>query len=324
MSLLLTPEERRGLLIAVISGGRPQLKQRPTSKFLNQAAQAGHPIAWVVSENQAETYEKDDYQIVAYPTRWAYEYAASHWTLPGAPQLGEFLGAFVGLEYACLEAERRGCWGVLQLDDNISSFLLEKGTSWKIIQQRGGLAYVASILGSTALSTNGRTVGAQLSSIPPKRIWLNPGFPYSCFVEMVGEGREHWYGPFEDDIMHSLQYGNRAESGTALTVNILRYVKESKSTSGMRKHYNHERSKALARIYPEVARSTVKKSKSNGMGGPRVFHHMRSDAIRTPLVIRDKSRFMSIRNELGDLIEEWGKERERLNREKMRKYAEGR
>lgn len=306
--MLTSADERAGLLVAVITGGRPELKQRPTARFFDQLKAAGFKnIVWIVAERDAHGYERDEHETVVYPDKWAEEYAASHWinTTPYEP--GTFYGAFVGREYACLEAERRGCWGVLQLDDNIVRLDFGRGGSAgrQTITDAGGMGLVADVLSAVAKSTNGRMVGAQLAAIPEMQFIVSrPGFPYSCFIERVGEGREHWYGPFEDDITHALQYSSRAEDGTAVVVPTLCYTKESKSKTGMRSRYNHERAVNLHRTFPQAAKVVAKSTKSNGVSGDgnaRVFHHMQTGAIETPQVIVDRERYASVREEITGL-----------------------
>lgn len=319
---LLTQKERNGLMVAVITGGRPALRDRPTSKYLDALAAAGHPVCWVMGEWDQPDYERDKHEQVVFTRDWAEAYAAEHWTMPGVPEPGQFLGAFVGREWACLEAERRGCWGVLQLDDNIVTLAVIANAAG-FANEKGGLRYFADLLGAAALATNGRTVGAQLNSVPGQKRWLRPGFPYSLFVERIGPDREHWYGPFEDDIMHSLQYGSRAERGTALVFTALKYGKETKKMNGMRKNYNHQRSKGLVRVFPEVAKSTVIRGKSNGAGAPRVFHKMANNAIRTPLVVVDRERFKALQAEVVKLADEWRENTSARNRAKMERRARG-
>lgn len=314
---MLTPADKRaGLLVAVITGGRPQLKQRPTAKFLGDLKAAGFTnICWVVAERDAHGYEQDEHEMVVYPDKWAEEYAASHWinTTPYEP--GTFYGAFVGREYACLEAERRGCWGVLQLDDNITDACLFKNvaTGSRLFKEHGGFALYADVLSAVVCSTNGRMVGAQLTSVdssPP--IVSRPGFPYSCFIEQVGEGRERWYGPFEDDITHAFQYGTRAEEGTALIVPSLLYRKESKSNTGMRNKYNHERAVNLHRVFPEAAGIRAMATKSNGIRGKdnqRVFHKMSRGAIATPQVVVDRDLYRKVNVLLSRLRAQFATER---------------
>ena len=313
-------KQRGGLLVAVITGGRPKLSERPTRKFFQQLHDAGvHDIVWVVSEKDAPHYERDDNELAVYPMEWAEKYASEHWMNPKPYESGSFFGAFVGREWACLEAERRGCWGVMQLDDNIISTtaVAQDSAGEATLRVHGGMGL--------ALSTNGKTVGAQLTSVITNQAKVSrPGFPYSCFIERVGDGREHWYGPFEDDITHAFQYGTRADSSTSLVVPMLRYRKESKSKSGMRSKYNHERAVQLQRIFPESAKVVAKSTKSNGVRGDgmaRVFHQMQAGAIRNPQVILDRELYGKVRDRVTMIVRERGELAVQVNRKKMRKRA---
>lgn len=321
-------EQRGGLLVAVITGGRPQLAQRPTRKFLPALKETGvADVVWVVSENDAPTYEMDDNSLSVYPTGWAEEYAATHWLQPEPYKPGGFFGAFVGREWACLEAEKRGCWGVLQLDDNIQylTFARNSGGGLKTMQDLGGIKYILDILAGITLSTNGRMVGPQLTSVSGvcQRI-SRTGFPYSCFIEKVGPGREHWFGPFEDDITHAMQYGTRADNTTALVVPLLNYCKESKSKTGMRTKYNNVRAVQLQRTFPESAAISAQSTKSNGVKGngtARVFHRMSAGAIRNPQVIHDRELYGEIKLSITNAYRKFCEAHIECNREKMRKRA---
>lgn len=304
------------------------MKQRPTAKFLADLKAAGFTqICWVVAERDAHGYERDEHEMVVYPDRWAEEYAASHWmnTTPYEP--GTFYGAFVGREYACLEAERRGCWGVLQLDDNIVRLVLAKSSiaGDRVVQDNGGMGLFADLLAAVTLATNGRMVGAHLTSANKEKVQLaRTGFPYSCFIEQVGEGREHWYGPFEDDITHAFQYGTRYDGATALVLPMLRYQKESKSKTGMRGKYNHERSVNLHRIFPESAKVTAMATKSNGRRGEdneRVFHKMKAGAIRNPLLVHEREMYVGARDELARILRDFLRGQAEGNADKVRKRA---
>ncbi|MBK4159194.1 hypothetical protein GWO56_06480 [Corynebacterium macginleyi] len=321
-------KQRGGLLVAVITGGRPKLSERPTRKFFQQLHDAGvHDIVWVVSEKDAPHYERDDNELAVYPMEWAEKYASEHWMNPKPYESGSFFGAFVGREWACLEAERRGCWGVMQLDDNIISTtaVAQDSAGEATLRVHGGMGFIVDVLAGVALSTNGKMVGAQLTSVITNQAKVSrPGFPYSCFIERVGDGREHWYGPFEDDITHAFQYGTRADSSTSLVVPMLRYRKESKSKSGMRSKYNHERAVQLQRIFPESAKVVAKSTKSNGVRGDgmaRVFHQMQAGAIRNPQVILDRELYGKVRDRVTMIVRERGELAVQVNRKKMRKRA---
>ena len=123
----------------------------------------------------------------------------------------------------------------------------------------------------------------------------------------MGEGREPWVGPYEDDITHAYQYAYSGTTPTALIVNSLIYQKEARSATGMRAHYNHERAVALQRMFPETAKITVLAKKSNGKGEPRVFHKMAPESIRsrTPLVITDPELFGQTKAYISEMAAEW-------------------
>jgi hypothetical protein len=323
--MFVTPSDRRGgVLVAVISGGRPELSRRPVRHYLSDLKAFGpQDTIWAVSDADADAYERDEWPVSVYPRSWAEEYAATHWMLPTPPEPGGFLGAFPGREWACREAERRGCWAVLQLDDNINWLCLLRGTvhSKHFAEERGGLALFTDLLAGVALSTNARTVGAQLDAVSPSskqaRKVARPGFPYSLFLERVGPGREEWYGPFEDDITHSFQYGGRADGATAAVMPVLHYKKEPKSKTGMRQHYGHTRAVQLQHIFPESAKVAVRATHSNGRGGARVFHTMQSGSIRNPLIVHDHDLFGRVRDALGGLVQGWYEGEVAGNRDKI-------
>jgi len=318
-------EQRAGLLVAIITGGRPQLDQRPSARWVEGLRAVGvHDVVWVVSERDAPGYEPDGADLSVYPQSWAYDYAREHWMNLDPPDPQGFLGAFPGREWACREAERRGCWGVLQLDDNIYRLTFRRGTGATrlIVRKYGGMGLFADLLAAGTLATNARTCGAQLEGVNSARSEstriIRAGFPYSCFVEQVGPGREAWYGPFEDDITHSFQYGDRADGATAAVMPFLRYTKEHASKTGMRGSYDTTRAVQLQRMVPQGAKIMVKKSKANGRGGPRVFHQMSPGAIRNPVRIHDQDLYQRIVGRLELLTKEWFAAELHANRVKVK------
>lgn len=324
-----TSEQRGGILVAVISGGRPELRRRPTRTYLPQVLDAGVSGAeWVISSTDAGSYERDGFPLSVYERSWAEEYAAAHWMQPTPPAPGAFLGAFPGREWACREAERRGCWAVLQLDDNIDWLCFLRGTaaSKHFVTARGGMGLFLDLLAGIMLATNAWTVGAQLDAVSPSAKQAaqvaRAGFPYSLFLERVGPGREEWFGPFEDDITHSLQYGGRDDGATAAVVPTLHYKKETSSKTGMRAHYGAERAVQLQRLFPQSAKVNVRATRSNGRGGPRVFHTMPPGAMRNPLVVRDRDLFGRVRDAFQALTEEWWTDEAAANREKIVRRTE--
>lgn len=312
-------------MVAVITGGRPELKQRPTASFLASLKAAGFgDVVWVISDRDAPKYERDGNDLAIYKHEWAYEYARTHWMRTEAPAPDGFYGAFPGREWACREAERRGFWGVLQLDDNIETLRFRRGTaaSMKVVTINGGMGLYADLLTGLALATNAATTGAQLAAVIPsksesKQI-IRAGFPYSCFIEKVGPGREEWYGPYEDDITHSFQYGDRHDGVTAAVVPALTYAKESKSKTGMRAKYDSTRSVQLQRMMPQSAKIGIRATRSNGKGEPRVFHSMAPGAIRNPVTIKDSALFSGVKSRLEALTREWYELETAANRQKVK------
>lgn len=318
--MITPPDVLSGLLVAVISGNRPLLSERPTVRLLD-ALSGVNDVVWVVNEREA--YESDGREIVTYPDGWAYEYAKAHWMNPKPPHEGGFYGAFAGREWACLEAERRGCWGVLQLDDNIEHLVFPRGTAagHEFVRPRGGLGWFADLLAAVSRSTNAMMTGAALNAVPRTEMTVaRAGFPYSLFIEKV-QGREPWYGPFEDDITHAFQYGNRPDAVTAAIMPMLRYMKEHKATTGMRSRYENTRAVQLQRMFPESAKFTVKKAKSNGRGGPRAFHQMVPGAVRNKLRVTDSDLFGQVKADLEAALVDWRAWNAERQRDKVRKRA---
>ena len=326
-----TAEQRNGLYVAVITGGRPLLKQRPTNLLLASLREAGfRNPEWIVNDRDAPRYESDGLSpLNVYTHTWAYDYAREHWLNIDLPISDGFYGAFPGREWAARQAEAAGCWGVLQLDDNILSglgFLRNTAAGCKLIRDNGGLGLFADLLSALSLSTNVRMMGAQLSAVIPSEkesgVLIRPGFPYSCFIEKTGEGRASWLGPFEEDIQQAFQYGDRADGDTAAVAPLLTYRKEHASKTGMRSDRGATRAVALQRLNPQGASIGVRATRSNGKGGPRVFHTMRSGAIRNPVRVHDPILYGAARDRVQVLRSEWYALELEANREKVRKRAE--
>ena len=276
-----TPADKlAGLLPVVISGGRPKLAQRPTARLLPALDGLTAPPVWLVREDEASSYERDGHEVASYPRAFAEAYAQGHWTGAAPYQPGGFLGAFCGREAACLLAEARHCWGVMQLDDNLTHLAcyMLNPASCRVVTQAGGLGLFADLLAAVTLATNGAMVGAALTAAHPagsllagdKPIFARPGFPYSCFIEVVSPAREPWYGPTEDDILHAYQYGANASAATALVVVPLRYRKDHRAKDGMRQAYDHTRSVGLQRVAPQMAQLAIMRRANNSGAKPRV------------------------------------------------------
>ena len=327
------PDLLAGVLPVVISGGRPALAPRLTSRLLAPLAGVTADPVWLVRDDRAASYERDRWEVVAYPRAEAEEFARGHWMGPGPYEPGAFLGCFTEREWACRVAEERGCWAVLQLDDNIRRLTAFVGyaSSAKVVRDRGGLALFADLLAAVTLATNSRMTGAKLQAVNPATepgTFVRPGFPYSLFLERVDlPGREPYIGPVEEDILHAYQYASSAESATAALVYPLAYIKAHGGTaegSGMRVYYRAGmRAVGLQRMAPEMARLMVRQTHSNGRGQARVFHWMEPGAIarRSPLVVRDRPLFEAARAACEDLSEEVMAEHQAQLRERLARRA---
>lgn len=305
-----------GILPVVISGNRPLLGHRATHRLLAPLRGVTADPVWLIRDEFADLYERDGHEIVTYSRADAEEYAARNWIGPDPYAPGGFLGCFTEREWACRIAAERGCWAVLQLDDNIARpyYSVGYGVAADAVVERGGLAMYADVLAAVTLSTNSRMTGACLASVSPQNhrtTFARAGYPMSLFVERVDlPDRPPYCGPIEEDILHCFEYGDRPDDGTAAIVIPLCYQKEHvvSARSGMRKAYqNQRRSAGLQRVAPEAIKSVVKRTHSNGKAGhARIFHQMKSGSIRTPLVVRDQPLFDAARNYCADLQRELG------------------
>ena len=293
------------VLVACITGGRRLLTQRPSVALLDQLADAGYDTTWFVREDQVDVYEQGRHPITSYSLDWANEYSRTHWRHPKAEWIENgFHGAFTGREAAMVYAAEHGYDAVLQLDDNIikvGPLHANRFFKARILE----IPQIADLLTELAFSTTAQTIGGQLNSVQaPKKVRIiRPGFPYSLFIEKVA-GRMPYYGPFEDDVMHSLEYALHGGPGrTAAVVDAFRYVKESASKTGMRTHYNTERGLELARRYPNNARLIVGARTSSPNEKARgIRHHLNTRGF-TPVRITDPERYQVTQDRIIRVIE---------------------
>lgn len=311
------------ILIAVISGGRPLLKQRPTERLLPKLAPLGD-MELVVRADQADGYEMSPgVGMNTYSVEWADRYARAHWRHPRAQFVaGGFHGAFTGREWAMKTAEERGYDAVLQLDDNITSIAPVAATKLANHPTTSVLRMYEAVR-ELLFSTNLMMLGIQLNSmIPKEHPTVRVGFPYSCFMEKTGPGRMPYFGPFEDDIMHAMEYGlNGGPSRTAGLVPLFTYIKESKSGTGMRKHYNAERGLELPRRYPRNARLKVTRRTSSPVEVDKGVRHLLSTRGFTPITITDKGRYLAAQQSVADQIKTGIEAINARSREKMLERA---
>jgi hypothetical protein len=300
-----------GVLFAIVSGGRPALESRPTAGLLPSLLATGCPVQWVVRADQAAGYETTPgAPINAYPVEWADRYARAHWRHPRYPFTpGGFHGAFTGREWAMRSAEEQGFDAVVQLDDNVRIVgpISASSTSRYPGVDAGEMTLLAAEL---CLSSTAVTVGFQIASIKPYRYHrlLRTGFPYSVFAERCGAARMPWFGPFEDDIMHSLDYGlNGGPRRTAAVIEPFTYAKEyvrGKDT-GMRAHYTGERGLEIARRYPRNVKLRVgnRNSAPKVASGQSIRHYLTNRGF-TPVLVTDRERFEAATARAAEIVAE--------------------
>lgn len=293
------------LLVQVITGGRPNLKERHTAKLLNEVAKVAD-VEWCIREDHVDGYELDEFPMNVYTTDFANEFARTHWRHPVTKwEPGGFFGAFPGREWACRSAAERGYDAVIQLDDNIVN-IGPVGASRACYRE--GITTISeqfSILAELSASTNASMLGFQLNSVVPRRSApvLRPGYPYSLFIEKVGPGRLPYYGPFEDDIMHALEYSlHGGPQRTAAVIDSLTYKKDHASKTGMRGHYNPLRGLEIARRYRKNVKLVEAPRSSSPVETERgVRHHLNTRGF-SPVRVIDRDRYTPVAERLSDIV----------------------
>lgn len=294
------------VLVAIITGGRPELDARPTRQYVEPLRAAGiTDVEWVIRADHAPGYERDDLPLNVYSVKWASAFARAHWRHPTAVwEHGGFFGAFPGREWAMRSAEERGYDAVLQMDDNVTTLGLLNSTMPAYRAALDG-GEVLRVLIDLCLSTNARMLGGQLNSVMPTGLiqTVRPGYPYSVFVERCGPGRMPYYGPFEDDIMHALEYARHGgPNRTAAVVDAIRHKKEYKSKGGMRTAYDATRGLEIARRYPENARIGMGRKSSSPRDNERGVRHFLTTKGFTPVRVTDLDRYTAADRRLREAL----------------------
>jgi hypothetical protein len=312
------------LLVAVITGGRPRLADRPTARLFDELGKHGYAdVEWVLREDHVDAYETDERPLNVYPLDWANGYAKAHWRHPVTRfEPDGFHGAFTGREWAMRTAEERGYDAVLLLDDNVKA-LGPINSSIPSCRAAMSPGRMLRILADLCLSTNARMCGAQLNSVPPTKVRiLRPGYPYSVYVEKTGPGRIPYFGPFEDDIMHALDYAlDGGPNRTAAVVEAFRYEKTSRrtNTGGMRKHYTDGRGLEIARRYPNNVRLKVTRGTSSPRDKTRGVRHVLNTRGFTPVRVVDHDLYREAADQVRRATLDAVAGKRASDRDKMRK-----
>lgn len=294
------PEKSERILVAVITGGRPRLEDRTTSRYLPALKAAGYDTIWVTREDQAGPYEPDGNPIETFTLDWANKYAKTHWRHPVEEFIpGGFHGAFTGREWAMRLGQSRGYDAVIQLDDNIKD-IGPVEASRTTFNKHVTHVEMFQLLAELAFSTNVSLLGMQLNSIPtpPNPKLIRVGYPYSAFIEKTGPLRLPYYGPFEDDIMHALDYGLGKAPTTAALIEVFKYVKHSGGNNGMRSRYNNTRGLGLLRQYPNNVTLRPGRRTSSTAETERGFRHYLNTKNFTPIHITNPTRYTQASNQI--------------------------
>lgn len=318
------------LLVCIITGGRPKTEQRPTARWVQDLLGVAEAVEYVLREDHDADYEVEDgVARNPYSVEWADSFARSHWRHPRAVfQPGGFHGAFTGREWAMRSAQYRGFDLVLQLDDNIryaGTLNCTRSRTYPFVQ----VPDLVRIGRDLVWSTNVMMGGFQLNSaLTPKMQQslktIRPGYPYSFFFEKTGPGRMPYYGPFEDDIMHALEYAlNGGPHRTAAVIDAFSYLKESKSKTGMRGHYNAERGLEIAGRYPRnvVLRESKRTNSPSEPSSERGVRHLLNTRGFTPVRIRDREVFTAAQADLVSLVRQSEEALHTLARAKIARRA---
>lgn len=128
------------------------------------------------------------------------------------------------------------------------------------------------------------------------------GIPLS---DVSGPGRMPYHGPFEDDIMHALEYALHGGPGrTAAVVDVIRYNKEHKARAGgMRTQYNAARGLEIANRYPRNVRIGLGPRTSGTKDSARGVRHFLNTNGFTPVTVTDLPRFTAADTELRAAVQ---------------------
>lgn len=314
------------VLVCILTGGRPQLADRPTARLVEPIMADGgfEAVEWVIREDHVDAYEHDDLPMNVYPRSFSDAYSRMNWWHPAEQwDAGGFQGVFPGREWAMRTAEERGFDAVLQLDDNVAQLgIMNVNSPEGQIRSEG---WACRQLTEIVASTNVMMCGMQLNSVPFKEYTiLRPGFPYSVFVERTGPGRMPYHGPFEEDIMQAMEYGlHGGPNRTVGVTDVLRYVKKSGGTTGMRSRYGGHRGLEISRRYPENARIAPGRRTSSVQDGSRgIRHYLRTTGF-TPIRVTDRERLDTVLQALRAAADEFLGGRAASSLRKIERRARG-
>lgn len=289
----------------IITHGRPKPEQRPTCDFLDKS---GLKYYLVMNEKQVDDYiangvDKD--RIVISTDEFEEEYFKKHKTIDV-----DFHGAICNREMCSIHAKSQGKKYAMQFDDNIIYFSLGKVATTKNTKDIYCENYMKKCIEqmiNIMESTNIGFLGMNLNATPSteKKI-LRTGYAYSAFIENV-TANIHWRGPFDDDVLHNLDFNTSGKYTNALLA-VYGYGKESTSNTGMRKKYSEyvvQRAMGTSNLYPDYVGLGIR-PKANGKG-KRIYHSFKK-SMNYNIRVTNKELFEKTINDINKTIISWRKE----------------
>lgn len=292
------------LNIYIITHGRPRPEQRPTSEFLEKS---GLKFYFVMNEKQVQSYvdagvSKD--KIIVSTDEFEEEYFASHKTIDV-----DFHGAICNREMCNIHARSEGKKYAMQLDDNILVFAIGKLATTNPTKEIFAKEYLPAMIKEMIAimeSTNIGLLGMNLFATPTTESkLLRTGYAYSCFIENVN-ANIHWKGPFDDDVLHNLDFNTSGIYTNALLA-AFGYGKESSSNTGMRQKYVEfalQRAMGTSNLYPDYIGIGIR-PKANGRDA-RIYHSFKKN-MHNNIRVTNKLKFEKATNDIKKTINDWRK-----------------
>lgn len=293
------------LNIYIITHGRCKPEQRPTCDFLEKS---GLKYYLVMNEKQVDDYVKcgvDRNKIIVSTDKFEEEYFKKNKTIDV-----DFHGAICNREMCNIHARNEGKKYAMQLDDNIMQFSIAKIATTNKTKQiycsqfmKDCIEQMKNIMESTNIGFLGMTLFA--TPITEKNM-LRTGYAYSSFIENVN-ANIHWRGPFDDDVLHNLDFNTSGKYTNGL-LSIYGYYKETSSNTGMRKKYSEyvvQRAMGTSNLYPDYVGIGIR-PKANGRQ-KRVYHSFKKRMKQNIRVI-NKELFKNTINEIRNTAIRWKEE----------------
>lgn len=302
--------------VYVITHGRAPRSSRPTCELLDYS---GLKYYLVMNEKQVDAYLAEGVkrdQIIVSTDEFEKEYFERNKTYDV-----DFHGAICNRAMCNIHAKADGKKYAVQLDDNIIHLSIGK-RPFRVGDKAyfcmdyipNMIEHMRDICESTNIGFLGLGMGTATPTFESKI--LRVGYAYSFFMENV-EANIPWRGPFDDDVLHNLDFNHSGKYTNAL-VTAYGYGKETKSKTGMRGAYNKYeaiRPIGTANIYPDHIGVGVA-AKANGKD--RRFYHIFRKAMHQNIKVTDKELFEATIKAINNDVRSW-----RAYSDRKRYYGKG-